>query len=178
MADARTRSVKLRRFAAMTTGPVVGLVFLAAAYTKAIDPRETSYAMEHLLSPVGIPADAGVRALILSEIILGALLVAGVARRITLGAAAVTLAAFSVWIVYLIATGSSISCGCGLGATWLEPGQARWAALARNISLIVLCGLSWKWSKSGGQTMRRIVDVHRSAQWWMLRRRFSRKGAT
>jgi len=141
MADSRTRSVKFRRIAAMTAGPVVGLVFLAAAYTKAIDPRETSFAMEHLLSPVGIPTDVGERALILSEIILGALLIAGVARRIALGAAVLTLAAFSGWILYLIATGSSISCGCGLGATWLEPGQTRWAALARNIVLFLVASM-------------------------------------
>lgn len=175
MADARTRSAKFRRIAAVTAGPVVGLVFLAAAYTKALDPRETTYAMEHLLSTAGVPAEAGVRALILGEIILGAMLIAGVARRVTLGAAALTLAAFSGWIIYLIATGSSISCGCGLGATWLEPGQARWAALARNGALILVTlfgfvegsGLVWRREsdKSGAKRADHSVDGSTIMSW-------------
>jgi len=93
-------------------GLILGLAFLSAAYLKVIDPRETQRALEHLLGGVGLAAEPAVRALILGEILLGTLLVAGVARRAMLWLAATTLFVLSGWILYLIVADVSVGCIC------------------------------------------------------------------
>jgi len=125
--------------------PTLGAVFLLAAFAKVTRPQEPLDAMRFLTGVVPVIApDNAVRVLIMGEIIIGSFLIFKVWPKMTLTIAAVALGLFTLWILSLIATGSAVSCGCGLDATWLKPGQARWVALAKNVVLLSIAGFAMR----------------------------------
>lgn len=119
---------------------------------KALVPRETQQALRHLLHATGhwISADFAMPALVVAEMTLGGFLVAGAHPRGTLALAAIVLLAFAAWIGWLIATGATIPCGCGIRLPFLSPEEARWAALGKTVLMLIACGVVW----------RRIGSVH------------------
>lgn len=114
----------------------LGFVFLAAAVSKAIDPRQTVAVFLHFAPEFPGRAMTLTRVLILFEIVIAGFLLCGVNARAMLGLATVTLGVFLIWLLSLLAANASISCGCGMNASWLAPGNERLAAVMRNIVLI------------------------------------------
>ncbi len=132
-------------------GFVLGAVFIAAALSKIVDPTKTQAALAWVFPTR--PALVGdlFRILILFELILGSVLLVGIARRVASAAAAGTLLAFSAWIVYLIVADVSIGCGCGIDPGWLRVGSdERVTALLRNGALLLVAAVP-------------LVLVHRTA---------------
>jgi len=124
-------------------GLLLGAVFIAAALSKIVDPTKTQAALAWVLPTR--PALVGdlFRVLILFELVLGSVLLVGVARRFASALAAITLAAFSAWIVYLIVADVSIGCGCGIDPGWLRVGSdERVNALLRNGALLLIAAVS------------------------------------
>jgi len=138
MQAALDRMPSPRTLVRRTAGPILGLVFIAAAYSKAVDPRETIRAFEWALrggETVGVLAASMLAG---AEFVLGACLLIRVSERFVLGAAFLALLMFTGWLVYLAVAGVDIACGCGIGATWLEHGEARTTSIARNAALLTL----------------------------------------
>lgn len=103
------------RAAPRATTFLIGSVFLLASLAKSASPRATIAS----LAPVfgGKAAFPMLAALLVFEIALGAVLVAGIARRMALASTCIAAVGFSAWIVYLILTGAHTSCGCGFGTS-------------------------------------------------------------
>lgn len=119
----------------------VGLIFILSAYLKAVSPAETLQALRHLAHATGHAAapESAMRALIIVEMVLGGFLLAGVAPRATLLAAAMTLGVFAAWITWLIWSGAAVGCGCGLRIPFLTGEAARFAALAKAALMSMAC---------------------------------------
>jgi len=161
MKAALERIPSLRTLVRWTAGPVLGLVFLAAAYSKAVDPRETIRVFEWLAPETPVFADLALRALVLGELALGALLLTGLGGRATFGAAIAVLVVFTAWIGYLMAAGLEIGCGCGLSSTWLVEESARAGLLGRNISLLAIASIGFGMfgpREAPGVSLRRADD--------------------
>lgn len=89
----------------------MGTTLLLAAVFKSSQPAETLSVMMHLLGrPFTWPATTF---LVLIEVVLGSVLVAGVARRLAGVVACALLLSLAGWIVWLRATGLPLGCGCG-----------------------------------------------------------------
>jgi uncharacterized membrane protein YphA (DoxX/SURF4 family) len=107
----------------------LGAVLLVAGVAKRSDPRWPSKAAE-----LGAPPWV-VRVLPWLELALGALLVAGVARRAVSTVAAAVLVAFTVLLVVRLAQGRRPPCAC-FGARSTRPIGA--GSVVRNLVLLAL----------------------------------------
>lgn len=109
---------------------VLGLVFLVAGVTKVAAPLQWSAQSVDL----GVPALVG-RVVPYSELAVGALLVAQVARRPVAVIAAAMLVAFTALLIVRLLQGRRPPCACFGGLTARPIG---WANVARNAIFLAL----------------------------------------
>ena len=122
----------------------VGAILYLAAIAKTISPSDTenslawvfSDSMAHILTIL----------LILGEIVLASVLLAGLAPRFALGAATLLSTAFLAWILYLHWTNAPVDCGCGVRLPFLSSGGSednRAVAFVRAGVLLAVSGVGW-----------------------------------
>ena len=136
MASARVRDI-------VGTAARLGLaaVFLVSGVLKAIDPDATYVAVRayDLLPKLGVALVAG--ALPWLEIVIGLLLLVGIATRAVAVASAVLLLGFMVGVTQAWARGLSIDCGCFGGGGAVDPGQTTYGReLLRDAGFLLLAG--------------------------------------
>jgi uncharacterized membrane protein YphA (DoxX/SURF4 family) len=116
---------------------VVGGVLLVAGTLKAVDPQGSVRAVRaYELLPDGAATLVG-WGLPFLEIVLGVLLVAGIAVRPAAVATAVLLVVLILAVASVAARGLSIDCGCFGGGGPVPAGQTAYAAeIARDLGLL------------------------------------------
>jgi uncharacterized membrane protein YphA (DoxX/SURF4 family) len=116
-------------------------VFLVSGVLKAIDPDATYVAVRayDLMPKLGVALVAG--ALPWLEIVIGLLLLVGIATRAVAVASAVLLLGFMVGVTQAWARGLSIDCGCFGGGGAVDPGQTTYGReLLRDAGFLLLAG--------------------------------------
>ena len=116
-------------------------VFLVSGVLKAIDPDATYVAVRayDLLPKLGVALVAG--ALPWLEIVIGLLLLVGIATRAVAIASAVLLLGFMAGVAQAQARGLSIDCGCFGGGGAVDPGQTTYGReLLRDAGFLLLAG--------------------------------------
>ena len=116
-------------------------VFLVSGVLKAIDPDTTYVAVRayDLLPKLGVALVAG--ALPWLEIVIGLLLLVGIATRAVAVASAVLLLGFMAGVAQAWARGLSIDCGCFGGGGAVDPGQTTYGReLLRDAGFLLLAG--------------------------------------
>jgi uncharacterized membrane protein YphA (DoxX/SURF4 family) len=116
-------------------------VFLVSGVLKAIDPDATYVAVRayDVLPKAGVALVAGVLPWL--EIVLGLLLLAGVATRAVAVVSAALLVVFIAGVTQAWARGLSIDCGCFGGGGAVEPGQTTYGLeLLRDAAFLLLAG--------------------------------------
>ena len=105
-------------------------VFLVSGVLKAIDPDATYVAVRayDVLPKLGVALVAGVLPWL--EIVIGLLLLAGIATRAVAVASAVLLLAFMAGVTQAWARGLSIDCGCFGGGGAVDPEQTTYGRAA------------------------------------------------
>ena len=116
---------------------VLGLVLLVAGAAKVIDPQASVAAVRaYELLPGGLVTVVG-WGLPFLELVLGVLLLAGIAVRPAALATAVLLAVFVAAVASAAARGLSIDCGCFGGGGPVAPGQTAYGReIARDLALL------------------------------------------
>ena len=116
---------------------VLGVVLLVAGTAKVIDPQASVAAVRaYELLPGGLVTVVG-WGLPFLELVLGVLLLAGIAVRPAALAAAVLLAAFVAAVGSAATRGLSIDCGCFGGGGPVPPGQTAYAEeIVRDLALL------------------------------------------
>lgn len=135
--NAPSLGVQLTR---LSMGCVLGIVFLAAAVSKATDPVRFGLVVSHLIPDAIVSANT-IRAAVLSIVALEAsvglwLIMSGGSRR-SAGAAAALLVVFTPALLVLSRL-SSTGCGC-FGSMFGSSNEIPWG-LARNAVLLLMCG--------------------------------------
>ena len=116
-------------------------VFLISGVIKAIDPDATYVAVRayDLLPKLGVALVAGVLPWL--EIVIGLLLLAGIATRAVAVVSAVLLLGFMAGVAQAQARGLSIDCGCFGGGGAVDPGQTTYGReLLRDAGFLLLAG--------------------------------------
>ena len=116
-------------------------VFLVSGVLKAIDPDATYVAVRayDLLPKLGVALVAGVLPWL--EIVIGLLLLAGIATRAVAVVSAVLLLGFMAGVTQAWARGLSIDCGCFGGGGAVDPGQTTYGReLLRDAGFLLLAG--------------------------------------
>ena len=116
-------------------------VFLVSGVLKAIDPDATYVAVRayDVLPKAGVALVAG--ALPWLEIVLGLLLLAGIATRAVAAVSAVLFVVFIAGVTQAWARGLSIDCGCFGGGGAVEPGQTTYGLeLLRDAGFLLMAG--------------------------------------
>jgi uncharacterized membrane protein YphA (DoxX/SURF4 family) len=118
---------------------VVGGVWVVAGWLKIPDPAESVRAVRayDLLPEAVVPAVGyGLPAL---EVVIGLLLVVGLATRLTAAVSAVLMVAFIIGISAAWARGLQIDCGCFGGGGVVEDATSQYPwEIARDVGLLVL----------------------------------------
>lgn len=116
---------------------VLGAVLLVAGAAKVIDPQASVAAVRaYELLPGGLVTTVG-WGLPFLELVLGALLLTGLAVRPAAAATAVLLVVFVAAVVSAAVRGLSIDCGCFGGGGPVPPGQTAYAAeILRDLALL------------------------------------------
>jgi uncharacterized membrane protein YphA (DoxX/SURF4 family) len=116
---------------------VLGSVLLVAGVTKVIDPQASVAAVRaYELLPAGLVTAVG-WGLPFLELVLGVLLLAGLAVRPVAAATAVLLVVFVAAVVFAAFRGLSIDCGCFGGGGPVPPGQTAYGAeILRDLALL------------------------------------------
>ena len=108
---------------------------------KAIDPDATYVAVRayDLLPKLGVALVAGVLPWL--EIVIGLLLLAGIATRAVAVVSAVLLLGFMAGVAQAWARGLSINCGCFGGGGAVDPGQTTYGSeLLRDAGFLLMAG--------------------------------------
>ena len=116
-------------------------VFLVSGVLKAIDPDATYVAVRayDVLPKLGVELVAGVLPWL--EIVIGLLLLAGIATRAVAVVSAVLLLGFMAGVAQAWARGLSIDCGCFGGGGAVDPGQTTYGReLLRDAGFLLLAG--------------------------------------
>ena len=114
-------------------------VFLVSGVLKAVDPDATYVAVRayDVLPKAGVALVAGVLPWL--EIVLGLLLLAGLATRAVAVASAGLLVVFIVGVTQAWARGLSIDCGCFGGGGAVDPGQTTYGLeLLRDAGFLLM----------------------------------------
>ncbi len=119
-----------------------GAIFLFAAASKGLDPREIISAFTFVFPSSPHVVTGLVKSLIIVELIVGALLVFGVVKQLATIAALGLLTLFTLWLIYLTIFEIEIGCGCGFPATWLRLGEEREFAIVRNVGIVFALAIS------------------------------------
>ncbi|RMH30995.1 MAG: hypothetical protein D6692_00880 [Planctomycetota bacterium] len=130
----------MRCFTFVVNG-VVGVVFFFAVFRKAASPQETLDSLAYATAWSGLSPSwltAMIYVLVGFEIIIASLLVTSVLAGRARVIAGAMLLVFTIWLLVLASSGAAIQCGCGLGETWLLPGDGRTEAIIRNVLLLGL----------------------------------------
>ena len=116
---------------------VLGAVLVVAGAVKVADPQASVAAVRaYQLLPAG-PDTAVGWGLPFLELVLGLLLLTGIAVRPTAVATAALLAVFVAVVASAAARGLSIDCGCFGGGGPVPPGQTAYAAeIVRDLALL------------------------------------------
>lgn len=128
---------------------VVGGVWIVAGWLKIPDPSESVRAVRaYELLPEGIVPAVGYGLPIL-ELVIGAMLVVGLATRITAAISAVLLVAFIIGIASAWARGLQIDCGCFGGGGVVEDATSKYPwEIARDVGLLLLSGALVLWPRT------------------------------
>jgi uncharacterized membrane protein YphA (DoxX/SURF4 family) len=120
---------------------VLGAVLVVAGALKIADPQASVAAVRaYELLPTGLATIVG-WGLPFLELVLGLLLLTGIAVRPTALATAVLLAVFVAAVASAAARGLSIDCGCFGGGGAVPPGQTAYAAeIVRDLGLLAAAG--------------------------------------
>jgi uncharacterized membrane protein YphA (DoxX/SURF4 family) len=120
---------------------VLGAVLVVAGALKIADPQASVAAVRaYELLPAGLATIVG-WGLPFLELVLGLLLLTGIAVRPTALATAVLLAVFVAAVASAAARGLSIDCGCFGGGGAVPPGQTAYAAeIVRDLGLLAAAG--------------------------------------
>jgi uncharacterized membrane protein YphA (DoxX/SURF4 family) len=116
-------------------------VFLVSGVLKAVDPDATYVAVRayDVLPRAGVALVAGVLPWL--EIVLGLLLLAGIATRAVAAVGAGLLLVFVVGVTQAWARGLSIDCGCFGGGGAVDPEQTAYGReLLRDAGFLLLAG--------------------------------------
>jgi uncharacterized membrane protein YphA (DoxX/SURF4 family) len=116
-------------------------VFLVSGVLKAIDPDATYVAVRayDVLPKLGVELVAGVLPWL--EIVIGLLLLAGIATRAVAVVSAVLLLGFMAGVAQAWARGLSIDCGCFGGGGDVDPAQTTYGReLLRDAGFLLLAG--------------------------------------
>lgn len=114
-------------------------VFLVSGVLKAVDPDATYVAVRayDVLPKAGVALVAGILPWL--EIVLGLLLLAGLATRVVAVASAGLLVVFIAGVVQAWARGLSIDCGCFGGGGAVDPGQTTYGLeLLRDAGFLLM----------------------------------------
>jgi uncharacterized membrane protein YphA (DoxX/SURF4 family) len=126
----------------------LGVVLLLAGYLKAIHPQKSAMAVRaYELLPVSV---ANLFGYILPwfEIGVGALLILGVAVKISALLGGVTMAIFIFAIAQAWARGLSIDCGCFGGGGAVDPGQTKYLEeILRDFGLTLMAFYLYRFPK-------------------------------
>ena len=134
-------SVRVRDIIGTAARLGLAAVFLISGVIKAIDPDATYVAVRayDLLPKLGVALVAGVLPWL--EIVIGLLLLAGIATRAVAVVSAVLLLGFMVGVTQAWARGLSIDCGCFGGGGAVDPGQTTYGReLLRDAGFLLLAG--------------------------------------
>jgi len=129
---------------------VVGGVWIVAGWLKLPDPAESVRAVRaYQLLPEAIVPAVGY-ALPALELVIGLLLVVGLATRLTAAVSAVLQVAFVIGIASAWARGLQIECGCfGGGGTTVEDATAAYPwDIARDVGLFLLSAALVVWPRT------------------------------
>jgi uncharacterized membrane protein YphA (DoxX/SURF4 family) len=116
-------------------------VYLVSGVLKAIDPDATYVAVRayDVLPKPGVELVAGVLPWL--EIVIGLLLLAGIATRAVAVVSAILLLGFMAGVAQAWARGLSIDCGCFGGGGAVDPGQTTYGReLLRDAGFLLLAG--------------------------------------
>lgn len=125
----------------LATGWVVLVagVFFTAAFSKLFDPSGMQRSLQWYGSQVGLASGltlsfskAVFLAVVLSEILLGAVLLSGRFTRLSLIGASVLLSVFVAWLLHARLLGMEAPCECGVPPLF---GEGTGGAIARNVLL-------------------------------------------
>lgn len=121
--------------------PTVGGVFLASAFLKAVRPQETFKALEFAAHELRlhVPVFWAMMGLVVAEIAVGAVLVAGFRVREALWCSSALLILFLAWLFWLTISRAPIPCGCGLSFSFLPPEASRPLALTKAGLMLLVC---------------------------------------
>ena len=124
---------------------VLGVVLLVAGAAKVIDPQASVAAVRaYELLPGGLVTVVG-WGLPFLELVLGVLLLVGIAVRPAALATAVLLAVFVAAVVSAAARGLSIDCGCFGGGGTVAPGQTEYTGEIVRDTLLLLLAVWLVW---------------------------------
>jgi uncharacterized membrane protein YphA (DoxX/SURF4 family) len=120
---------------------VLGAVLVVAGALKIADPQASVAAVRaYELLPAGLATIVG-WGLPFLELVLGLLLLTGIAVRPTALATAVLLGVFIAAVASAAVRGLSIDCGCFGGGGPVPPGQTAYAAeIVRDLALLAAAG--------------------------------------
>jgi len=138
----------------------IGMVFLAAAASKIVDPRSGIEAMMVGLRIDRLDAWYLMFPLVFLELILGTMLITGLQRRLALASVLFLLVAMSGFLVQLLRVGLPTGCGCFFKTRFIPSSIESELGLARNLVLMVLGTVSLRsLGRHGGRTVRPSRDV-------------------
>jgi uncharacterized membrane protein YphA (DoxX/SURF4 family) len=128
---------------------IVGGVWIVAGWLKIPDPSESVRAVRaYQLLPEAIVPAVGY-ALPILELVIGIMLVVGLATRITATISAVLLVAFIIGIASAWARGLQIECGCFGGGGAIEDATSKYPwEIARDVGLLLLSGALVLWPQT------------------------------
>lgn len=117
----------------------LGLVFLLAARLKSVDMAEARLPIAFSLGAGRETANAILYVLLTYEVLLGILLISGWKRRQVVGAALVTLFAYTLFLLYLASDPEAPGCNCfGVKDTVASAQRSNLFGAARNIVLMAV----------------------------------------
>jgi hypothetical protein len=117
---------------------IVGWLFIATAILKAAEPQDAMLAVLHFIPAEPPIAFAIVAFVVLAELALGAMLIAGLWGSRPVRGALALLVIFTFVLIGLIATDGPLSCGCGGRLfEWFPHAWSREIGIIRNLLLMV-----------------------------------------
>ena len=134
----QSKLLKLQPWLTLLFRLTLGGVLLAAGYLKAINPQKSAMAVRaYELLPISIANFLGY-VLPWVEIGVGALLLLGVAVKISGAIGALTMFVFIIAIAQAWARGLSIDCGCFGGGGTVDPDQTKYLEeILRDFGLLL-----------------------------------------
>ena len=135
---------RLARWAELLIPRVCGLVFLYAGLMKAIDPARTNrvFAFDHVPTALIVPLTNVVW---VGEVVLGLLLLIGIAKRRAIVAMILVLFVYSLQLACLIAAQNPPPCSCAAGVELAKRFASAKLALGIGLLRNALMAASLEW---------------------------------